>query len=81
MPCRVSRIAVDVPRFDKSTSIDIFTTVDARTVVMTTFFRKPARAVVAFCERCGCVCDAACRRAAQVERARIDALLMGMRIV
>jgi hypothetical protein len=68
-------------RLDKSTSIDIFTSVDARAVVMMKLLKKPARAMAAFCERCGCVCDAACRRAIQRERARIDGLLMGMRVV
>ena len=35
---------------------------------------------VKFCERCGLVCDAACRRNAIVERARDRALLQGMRV-
>jgi hypothetical protein len=48
---------------------------------MMRLFRKPGRAIAAFCERCGYICDAACRRATQRERARIDALLMGMRVV
>lgn len=35
---------------------------------------------VEFCERCGSVCDAACRRGAIVERARMQALARGWRL-
>jgi hypothetical protein len=46
---------------------------------MKIFKRSSAMASV-FCERCGEVCSRECRRAAQVERAQMDALLMGMRV-
>jgi hypothetical protein len=48
--------------------------------VMLTLFKRTRVLAVEFCERCGLVCDAACRRNAIVERARDRALLHGMRV-
>ena len=42
--------------------------------------RRTRVLVVEFCERCGLVCDAACRRNAIVEAARDRALPQGMRV-
>lgn len=42
--------------------------------------RKVRGSTVAFCERCGSVCDAACRRGAIVERARMQAFAQGWRL-
>jgi hypothetical protein len=47
---------------------------------MLTLFKRTRVLAVEFCERCGLVCDAACRRNAIVERARDRALLRGMRV-
>jgi hypothetical protein len=47
---------------------------------MLKLFRRTRELTVEFCERCGSVCDAACRRDAIVGRARDRALLYGMRL-
>jgi len=47
---------------------------------MLKLFKRTRVRAVEFCERCGAVCDAACRRTAIVEAARDRALLRGMRI-
>ena len=47
---------------------------------MPKLFKRTRELAVEFCDRCGCVCDAACRRNAIVERARERALLQGMRL-
>jgi hypothetical protein len=47
---------------------------------MLKLFNKPREMAVEFCDRCGSVCDAACRRNAVIGRARVRALLLGMRI-
>jgi ferredoxin len=44
-------------------------------------FRRARELAVEFCDRCGSVCDAACRRNAIIERARERALLRGMRLL
>jgi hypothetical protein len=64
---------------DRSTTVDIFTGVDTRSCVMLKLFTRTLVLAVEFCERCGLVCDAACRRNAIVERAR-DRALQGMRV-
>lgn len=48
--------------------------------MMLKLFGRTRELAVEFCERCGAVCDAACRRNALVERARERALLHGMRL-
>lgn len=42
--------------------------------------RRERVSTVEFCERCGSVCDSACRRGAIVERARMQALAQGWRL-
>ncbi len=42
-------------------------------------FKRTKKQVIEFCNRCGRVCDAACRRAAVIERVRDRALLAGGR--
>ena len=51
-----------------------------RSCVMMKLFKRTRVLAVEFCERCGVVCDAACRRKAIVEGARDRALLQGMRV-
>ena len=51
-----------------------------RSWVMLKLFKGTRVLAVEFCERCGLVCDAACRRSAIVEGARDRALLRGMRV-
>lgn len=46
---------------------------------MLKLFRRTKGLAVEFCDRCGSVCDAACRRNALVGRVRERALLLGMR--
>ncbi|HEX6761795.1 MAG TPA: hypothetical protein VF094_03235 [Gaiellaceae bacterium] len=46
---------------------------------MPKLFSRPSELAVEFCERCGSVCDAACRRNAIIDRARDQALLLGQR--
>ena len=46
---------------------------------MLRLFKRTKELVVEFCDRCGNVCDAACRRNAVIGRARDRALLLGMR--
>ena len=48
--------------------------------MMLKLFKKTSELAIEFCDRCGLVCDAACRRNAIVERARDRALLQGMRV-
>ncbi|MDQ3876266.1 MAG: hypothetical protein M3322_12105 [Actinomycetota bacterium] len=47
---------------------------------MLKLFKRTRELAVEFCDRCGSVCDAACRRNAIIERARDRALLQGMRL-
>lgn len=47
---------------------------------MVKLFKRTKELAVEFCDRCGSVCDAACRRNAIIGRARERALLLGMRI-
>jgi hypothetical protein len=47
---------------------------------MLKLFRRTREPAVEFCDRCGSVCDAACRRNAIVGRAQERALQLGMRI-
>jgi hypothetical protein len=47
---------------------------------MLKLFKRTRVLAVGFCERCGRICDAACRRNAVVEGARERALLQGMRV-
>jgi hypothetical protein len=47
---------------------------------MLQLFKRTRVLAVEFCERCGFVCDAACRRNAIIERARDRALQLGMRV-
>jgi MinD superfamily P-loop ATPase len=49
-------------------------------LVMLKLFKRTRELAVEFCERCGSVCDAACRRNAIIDRARDRALLQGMRV-
>jgi len=48
--------------------------------LMLKLFKRTRVLAVEFCERCGLVCDAGCRRNGIVERARDRALLQGMRV-
>jgi hypothetical protein len=43
-------------------------------------FKRTNEHAVEFCERCGSVCDAACRREAIIGRARERALPFGWRL-
>lgn len=43
-------------------------------------FKKANKVAVDFCERCGAVCDSACRSAAIRDGARAAALARGLRI-
>ena len=43
-------------------------------------FGRTKELAVAFCERCGQVCDAGCRRAALRERALLQQLWLGVRV-
>jgi len=67
-------------RVDRSTSIDIFTCVDMKGEEMFRRFETTKAVAVEFCERCSQVCDAGCRAAALVERARMQALQFGGRV-
>jgi hypothetical protein len=66
---------------DKSTCIDILMRVDVRREIgmRTLLKRSKARAVVEFCERCGAVCDAACRISAIIDWEHEKVLLWGVR--
>lgn len=44
-------------------------------------FKRTRELVVEFCDRCGSVCDNACRRTALLERARERALANGVRFL
>jgi hypothetical protein len=46
---------------------------------MLKLFKRPRERAVQFCERCGTVCDAACRADAMRDRARERAILLGTR--
>jgi hypothetical protein len=47
---------------------------------MLRLLKKTRRLAIDFCERCGCVCDAACRTEALRERALVKALQRGGRV-
>jgi len=47
---------------------------------MRNLFRRTKEAAVTFCERCGEVCDAGCRRAALRERGLLQRLRLGLRV-
>jgi hypothetical protein len=46
---------------------------------MSKLFKRTRERVVHFCERCGSVCDSACRADAVRDRAREQAILLGAR--
>lgn len=47
---------------------------------MRKLFKRTRELAVGFCERCGRVCDAGCRRAARRDRALLRQLRLGVRV-
>lgn len=61
------------------TIFDILMSVDMKELAMLGRFRRTRELTVSFCERCGSVCDSACRAEAVREHALRRALAYGWR--
>jgi hypothetical protein len=70
---------IEVAAFDKSKNVDTLTR-RYEVVEMSRLFRSSKVRLVAFCDRCARVCDAACRADAIRERALMRALRLGVRV-